>query len=169
MSPSVDNRCPCVEFGKLEFVALPCKNVLFLLRQEKNQKNAAQEGASAACSRTPIPPLLRTSPRTWVRWKNISDFGLTAPKPCRIHRKCAPGGVLRGGGFVCGSKQLNASPKLSSLPTFLFSDKKVGPPAGTGSPDIEKSKLSDKLKFEALSAVPVELTTQGSIDVEPGW
>ena len=108
-----------MKFGKLEFIALPCKNVLFLLRQEKNQKNAAQEGASAACSRTPIPPLLRTSPRTWVRWKNVSDFGFTAPKPCRIHRKCAPGGVLRGGGFVCGSKQLNASPKLSSLPTFL--------------------------------------------------
>ena len=38
----------------------------------------------------------------------------------------------------------------------------------TGSPDIEKSKLSDKLKFEILSAVVVELTTQESIDAEPG-
>ena len=46
--------------------------------------------------------------------------------------------------------------------------KKVGPPAGTGSPVFEKSKLIDKLKFETLSAVPVELTTQGSIDAEPG-
>ena len=36
-------------------------------------------------------------------------------------------------------------------------------------PVCADSEQLDKLKFETLSAVPVELTTQGSIDAEPGW
>ena len=51
-------------------------------------------------------------------------------KSVAFYPQCGPGGVLRGGGFVCGSKQLKPSPKLTSLLTFLFSDKKVRPPAG---------------------------------------
>ena len=39
-------------------------------------------------------------------------------------------GYLGKGGFDCGSNQLSAFPKLSSLLTFLFSDKKVRLPAG---------------------------------------
>ena len=77
-------------------------------------------------------------------------------------------GYTGGGGFVCGSKQLKPSPKLSSLLTFLFSDKKVRPPAGNGSRVFEKCNQNDKLKFEPPTAVLVELTTQGAIDVEPG-
>jgi len=34
-------------------------------------------------------------------------------------------GYIGEGGFDCGSKRLSASPMLSSLVTFLFSDKKV--------------------------------------------
>ena len=50
---------------------------------------------------------------------------------------------------------LKPSPKLTSLLTFLFSDKKVRPPAGTGSNGFEKSKLNDKLKFEAGCFKPI--------------
>ena len=57
-------------------------------------------------------------------------------------RKCAPGEVQGGGGFDCGSNQLNAPPKPTSLVTFLFGDKKVTrpyPAAGSSIPETMRS------------------------------
>ena len=46
-----------------------------------------------------------------------------------LHNKqSGPGEVSGGGGFDCGSNQLSAPPKPTSLVTFLFGDKKVTRP-----------------------------------------
>ena len=51
----------------------------------------------------------------------------------------APGGILKGNGVSRGSASLPL--KLTSLGTFLFSDKKVPPPAGTGTYNFVESVL----------------------------
>ena len=51
----------------------------------------------------------------------------SAPKYSPISRRGGPGGVHRGGGFVCGSKQLKPSPLPHSLGTFLAEQESATP------------------------------------------
>ena len=93
--------------------------VLFLLRQEKYQKNAAQGGATSKSAPLVYPPAALPIRRQYSKALLIgiiNHFGFH--KPCS---KAAGVGVRGRGCYLLGTPR----PRATSLVTFLFEYKKV--------------------------------------------
>ena len=97
-------------------------SVLFLLLQEKNQKKQAKGALGCRAPARQIHPLWKPPARTADGAVHKEQYSLRCS---RGYGDAGRVGYIGAGGFDCGSNRLNAAPMLTSLVTFLFSDKKV--------------------------------------------
>ena len=96
---------------------MPPGGLPFLSRQEREERSRVKGGFEQRRPPCKPPPPIREC---------VKEFD----KKLTHDRKCAPGEVQGGGGFDCGSNQLNASPKSASFGYFSCRNKKSTAPTG---------------------------------------